>query len=213
MISRREALVQDRQRRGCGGIYAARVAARRDAPQKADPPSVISNPPRDFSQPVTYPDPDIITHRSVVQRAARRQHADSAAVDRRHVVRGTGVERPGAVSDLERHPEQPADALDRRRWPRHRVPPAVGQQQRQHVRSSGAPALVRAFGPPRRALRARRIDHGDRRFVPGQAAELAERHRVPSGRQLLVYRSAVRRAVLRRDARCGRAVRAISRGV
>ena len=32
------------------------------APQKADPPSVISNPPRDFSQPVTYPDPDIITH-------------------------------------------------------------------------------------------------------------------------------------------------------
>jgi gluconolactonase len=30
-------------------------------PQKADPPSVISNPPRDFSQPVSYPDPDIIT--------------------------------------------------------------------------------------------------------------------------------------------------------
>ena len=57
-------------------------------------------------------------------------------------------------------------------------------------------------GPPRRALRARRLDHGDRRFVPGQAAELAERHRVPSGRQLLVHRSAVRRADLRRDAGC-----------
>jgi gluconolactonase len=28
---------------------------------RVSPPSVISNPPRDFTQPVTYPDPDIVT--------------------------------------------------------------------------------------------------------------------------------------------------------
>ena len=59
MISRRKAL---------STIGAAGVAvfspklARAQTAQKAEPPSVISNPPRDFSRPVTYPDPDIITH-------------------------------------------------------------------------------------------------------------------------------------------------------
>ena len=59
MISRRKAL---------GTIGAAGVAVftpkvgRAQTAQKAEPPSVISNPPRDFTRPVTYPDPDIITH-------------------------------------------------------------------------------------------------------------------------------------------------------
>ena len=59
MISRRKALAS---------IGAAGVAvftpklSRAQTAQKADPPSVISNPPRDFTRPVTYPDPDIITH-------------------------------------------------------------------------------------------------------------------------------------------------------
>jgi gluconolactonase len=59
MVSRREVLTQI-------GVAAGIAAfspklARAQTAQKADPPSVISNPPRDFSQPVTYPDPDIIT--------------------------------------------------------------------------------------------------------------------------------------------------------
>ena len=54
---------------------------------------------------------------------------------------------------------------------------------------------------PRRPLRARRLGHGDRRGVPGQAAELAERRRRRTGRQHLVHRSAVRRAAVRGRAR------------
>jgi gluconolactonase len=58
MISRREVLT----RFGAAGVVAlAPRAARAQTARKIDPPSVISNPPRDFSQPVTYPDPDIIT--------------------------------------------------------------------------------------------------------------------------------------------------------
>jgi gluconolactonase len=63
MISRRQAL---------GTIGAAGVAAftprmanaqtpTTTGPQRGEPPSVVSNPPRDFSGPVTYPDPDIIS--------------------------------------------------------------------------------------------------------------------------------------------------------
>jgi gluconolactonase len=60
MISRRQVLT----RIGAAAGVAAftRSAGAQSAAQKANPPSVISNPPRDFSQPVTYPDPDIITH-------------------------------------------------------------------------------------------------------------------------------------------------------
>ena len=63
-FSRREALVK---LGGAAGVAALvpRLAGAQTAqtpPQKVDPPSVISNPPRDFSRPVTYPDPDIITH-------------------------------------------------------------------------------------------------------------------------------------------------------
>ena len=66
MISRREAI----QKLGTAASIAAfvpRVAQAQQAspqPARATPPSVISNPPRDFTpgaQPVTYPDPDIIT--------------------------------------------------------------------------------------------------------------------------------------------------------
>ena len=64
------------------------------------------------------------------------------------VVRRAGVERPGAVSRLERHPQQPAAAVARRRRARHRVPSAVEQQQRQHVRLPGPSALVRAPHAP-----------------------------------------------------------------
>src|SRR5688572_32597574 len=43
--------------------FAVAQAAQPAAPARSSPPSVISNPPRDFSPgapPVTYPDPDLI---------------------------------------------------------------------------------------------------------------------------------------------------------
>jgi gluconolactonase len=60
MISRRAAL--GKISAAAGVTVFAPGFARAQTQQKADPPSVISNPPRDFSQPVSYPDPDIITH-------------------------------------------------------------------------------------------------------------------------------------------------------
>ena len=113
------------------------------------------------------------------------------------------MERAGALPGLERHPEQPAAALARGRRPRQRVPHAVEQQQRQHLRFPGPAALLRAPDAPRRALRARRLDHRHRRRVQRQAAQLAERRRAASGRQLLVHRSAVRRPALRGHGRRG----------
>jgi gluconolactonase len=64
MISRREVLTRIGSAAGVAALaprLAGAQAAQKPAAQKADPPSVISNPPRDFSQPVSYPDPDIIT--------------------------------------------------------------------------------------------------------------------------------------------------------
>jgi gluconolactonase len=59
MISRRKALSTI----GAAGVAVfTPTLSRAQTAQKAEPPSVISNPPRDFSRPVTYPDPDIITH-------------------------------------------------------------------------------------------------------------------------------------------------------
>ena len=60
MISRREVLTKIGVATGVAAFTPE--LARAQTQQKADPPSVISNPPRDFSRPVTYPDPDIITH-------------------------------------------------------------------------------------------------------------------------------------------------------
>jgi gluconolactonase len=64
MISRREALTRIGSAAGVAAFaprLASAQAGQKPMPQKIDPPSVISNPPRDFSQPVSYPDPDIIT--------------------------------------------------------------------------------------------------------------------------------------------------------
>ncbi|HKY22772.1 MAG TPA: SMP-30/gluconolactonase/LRE family protein [Vicinamibacterales bacterium] len=65
MISRREALTRIGATAGVAALSPrvahAQVAAAPVVPQRREPPSVISNPPRDFSSPVTYPDPDIIT--------------------------------------------------------------------------------------------------------------------------------------------------------
>ena len=60
--------------------------------------------------------------RAGVQRTAAAQCADPAAVDGRALVGGAGLERPGALSRLERHPQQPPAALAGGRRPRQRLP-------------------------------------------------------------------------------------------
>ncbi len=58
MISRRKALSTI----GAAGVAVfTPTLSRGQNAQKGEPPSVISNPPRDFAGPVTYPDPDILS--------------------------------------------------------------------------------------------------------------------------------------------------------
>ena len=124
-----------------------------------------------------------------VRRPGPAQQRHPAALDRRPVGGGAGLERPGALPRLERHPQQPPAPLARGQRPGQRLPPAVQQQQRQHVRLPGPPALLRAPHAPGRPLRERRVDHRARRLLRGQAPQLAERRRPPPGRELLVHRS------------------------
>ena len=95
---------------------------------------------------------------------------------------------------LERHPEQPADALASRTTAASPCSAAVQQQQRQHLRLPGPADLLRAL--TRRVVRYEldgSVD-GPRRLLQGQAAQLAQRRRAASGRQRLVHRPALRRA-------------------
>ena len=184
-------------------VIAPRLARAQGGPMA--PPSTVTTPPRDFGPngaPTTYfTDPDVLSVDPMFNGLRPAQQRHPAALDRRPLVGGAGVERPGALPRLERHPQQPAAPLAGGQRPRERLPPAVEQQQRQHVRLPGPPALLRAPHAPGRPLRARRLDHGARGLVRGQAPQLAERRRPPPGRELLVHRSAVRRAALRGGAR------------
>jgi gluconolactonase len=63
MISRRQVITGIGAAAGAaafGERLGAQQAPAAAQPARGTPPSVISNPPRDFTQPVTYPDPDII---------------------------------------------------------------------------------------------------------------------------------------------------------
>ena len=117
--------------------------------------------------------------RPALRQLPAAEHLHHAAVDRRLVVGRAGLECRGSLPRLERHPEQPAAALDRGRRPRLGVPHAVEQQQRQQLRLPGPAALLRARHPADRPLRARRLDHGAGGLLQRQAPELAERHRPP----------------------------------
>ena len=195
---------------GAVGVTAATLAAGKAfaqaSPGPVAPPSTITQPPRDFSRngaPTTYfTDPDILSVDPSFNALAPAQQRHPATVDRRAVVGRTGVERAGTLSGVERHSQQPATALARGRRAGERLPQPVEQQQRQHLRLPGPPAVLRAPDAPRGALRARRLGDRARRRLRRQEAELAQRRRAPSRRQLLVHRSALRRPALRRRARC-----------
>jgi gluconolactonase len=65
-ISRRDVMAKLGAAAGVAVFVPRSARAQQGAPTpaKADPPTVISNPPRDFTPgaaPVTYPDPDVIT--------------------------------------------------------------------------------------------------------------------------------------------------------
>ena len=98
----------------------------RDASARPEPPSTVTSPPRDFGPgaPTTYfTDPGRDHGRSDVRTAyVAAEHADPAPLDRRALGGGPGLERRGPLPRLERHPEQPADALARGGRPRLRVP-------------------------------------------------------------------------------------------
>ena len=89
-----------------------RRAARRPRPARSPPRHATSAPA--VRPPRTSP---ILTRSSStrVQRLSPAQRADPAPVDGRAVVGRPGVERPGALPGLERHPEQPPAALARGR--------------------------------------------------------------------------------------------------
>ena len=62
MLSRRDVITRVGAAVGAAALAprSSRAQQAPATPQRREPPSVISNPPRDFTQPVTYPDPDII---------------------------------------------------------------------------------------------------------------------------------------------------------
>ena len=75
-------------------------------------------------------------------RSRQPNSADPAAVDRRAVVGGAGLERAGPLPRLERHPQQPATALARGRRPRQRLPAA------RRTTATATPSTSRAGSSP-----------------------------------------------------------------
>ena len=199
---------------GAAGVSAsvlaigARAALSQEAMGPIAPPSTVTSPPRDFGP--TWRAERLFLGcgrhrgRSVVQWPGAAERSHPAPVDRCAVGRGPRLELRRQVPGLERHPEQPAAALDRGRRPRLRVSHAFEQQQRQHLRLPGPADLLRASHPARGPLRARRLDHGACQFLERQAAQLAQRRGPASGRQRLVHRPALWRAALRRHPRSRR---------
>ena len=157
---------------GAGAMVAgAGGAAAQSGP--AAPPSTVTNPPRPrraARRPTYFWDPDVVA----VDPQFNAIMQPNTAIKRLHTgmlwAEGPAWSARRAVSGLERHPEQPTDALVRGRRSRHRVPLSVEQQQQQHVRLPGPAAVLRAPRPPGRALRARRHRERDRGFVSRQAA-------------------------------------------
>ncbi|MEH2515421.1 hypothetical protein V1279_000994 [Bradyrhizobium sp. AZCC 1610] len=103
----------------CAGATVAGVsgALAQGGPQGGPvaPPSTITSPPRDFSPrgaPTTYFwDPDIIA----VDPSFNNLAQPNTAIKRLHTGLlwggGSGLERAGPLSPVERHPQQQADAM------------------------------------------------------------------------------------------------------
>ncbi len=115
-----------------------------------------------------------------------------AARDGVSMVRRAGVVRRRTIPALERHSEQSDHALGRRdrSWPAYSASPRTSQWQ--HARPSGPALDVRARYATGVADGVRRHGHDRGRPARGQAAELAQRHRLQVRRVDLVHGPAVR---------------------
>ena len=99
--SRRDVLCQFGAAAGAAALSSRVLHGQAQTPTapaaRISPPSVVSNPPRDFSPgapPVTYPDPDVITIDPSFNGFAG-QHRDPAPLDRRALVGGAGLVSQG----------------------------------------------------------------------------------------------------------------------
>ena len=91
MLSRREALIRIGSAAGVAALTPRSAGAQGAA--KPEPPSVVSNPPRDFASPVTYPDPDIIA----LDNRFRRYIVGNTVMKRLHTGTRTRPGRPFGV--------------------------------------------------------------------------------------------------------------------
>ena len=87
--------------------------------------------------------------RPALRQIQRRHGWPGARVDRRCLDRGAGMVRRPATSHLQRHPQRPADGVQRRQWPHACVPSAIEFHQRQHPRPPGPLGLLRTGHAPR----------------------------------------------------------------
>ena len=162
------------------------------------PPTVISQPPRQWgalAPPEIYPDPDVLIVDPsfapyLVRLASLHRLATGFAW-----AEGPGLVRRGPLPRVQRRQGRHAVPLSLGDAPRQRVSPAVLQQQWELVRLPGPSALDPGFLPAGGSLGGRRLDDRHRRFLSGQAPELAQRPRAASGRQHLVHRPALWRPV------------------
>ena len=112
------------------------------------------------------------------------EHRHPAPLDRRALGRGPGLERQGRYlvwSDIPNN-RQMRWLEDDGQVTVFRMP--SNNSNGNTLRLPGPADLLRAPDPARGPLRARRLDHGHRRLLQRQAAQLAQRRRPPSGRQL-----------------------------
>ena len=174
--------------------------------EKGTPPSVVTSPPRDFG-PNAPPDvySSIPTSSSSI-RSSRRLRQGKRRSSGCGRARSGAKARPGAPRagiSCGATSRTTAAALARRRRTRQRLPHAVEQQQRQHLRLPGPADFLRA--PDRRVVR---YEHD------GSVTVIADKFKgkrlnspndvVPHPRrQHLVHRSALWRPALRGRARRG----------
>jgi hypothetical protein len=181
-----------------GGISASAIVptafAQQPTAATGTPPSVISNPPRQWgwrAPPNIYPDPDVI----VIDPSFAALRVGNVQI-RRIATGFTWAEGPAWSSEGQYFvfSDVVGNAISRAvgRSSGDAVPQALEQQQRQLVRLPGAPNFDRGLLPSRDSLGTRRHDDSHRRAVRRQAAEFTERPGAASRWQHLVYRPALR---------------------
>ena len=130
------------------GVTILQAATQNAPPNQGTPPSVVSDPPRQWgpdAPPTIYPDPDIIVVDPSFGPVPARHHRDPPPVDRRALGGGAGLVEPGPLPALQRRPGQHPVPLYLGRRAGDQVPRPVVQQQRQRLRLPGPPVSPQDF--------------------------------------------------------------------